>query len=350
MSIASSLKKAGYLSIGAEGLGKFLKKMRENQQEEEIAKASTDTYKKLKELFAPEPEFEEPTQTSITAISKEGIKQEIPFEERSIQIMPDYIPPEERKTKSKSLLADYLDKISSIKGIDPERVKKEFSFMELRSKLFEPKTNSYEVKQLDPSKDTVKIDEFGNIIPVSKGIKNKKEPEKVAEYIGKDGYKYIMFIDNDGNIKEVRSQHITKDKDSGINFPKSNKWRDIGNVLNMIDYTTDENGMVIPRTKEEKAKYRQIGLNYAKSILLPEALNWHNNEIAGKWNREDLAFEDYNLEIIKSLERGELTVEAAQDLIDFNVYRAKILNVYNKEPFYKDKILGNNNQTTEGKK
>ena len=354
MSIASSLRKAGYLSLGAEGLGKFLKKMRENQQEEEIAKVSTDTYNKLKELYAPEPKFEEPKETSITALSKEGIKQEIPFEEPSIQIMPDYISPEDRITKSRNVLADYFDKISRIKNIDPERVKKEFSFMQQRSELLEPYSKEYKVEQLDPYKATVKIDKYGNVIPLYQAKENKKTgATKIGEYVGADGFKRFVFMYEDGTIKEVSAQNRTRyEGDTRTKEPKETGFWDIGNILNMINYTTDEKGKAIPRPEEEKEQYRKIGLNMAKGLLRKEAFNWHNTEILGKWGREDLAYEDYNYEIKQALERGEISVEAAQDLITFNSYRASILNIYDKKPFYEDQILGKNSKgkKSEGKK
>lgn len=351
MSIAKSLRKANYLSLGAEGLAKFLNKMRENQREEEIAKTSADTYKKLKELFAPEPQFEEPQTNSISVLSKEGINQEIPIEEPSIQIMPDYISPQQQMSQSRNLLADYLNKISSIKGVDPERVSKEFSLMQARENLLKPKQKKYEVKQLDPTKRTVKIDEEGNIITVSEPVPEQKQKKatKVGEYVGTDGYKRFVFLNPDGSLQEVRASSRTRYEGGGDNKTKDIGLPSIGDIMNMINYKTDENGNVVQRTPEEIAKYRTVGLNMAKKMLKSDAFNWHNTEILGKWGREDLSFEDYNYEIKQSLLRGEITPEAAEELIAFNSYRTAILGLQDTEPFYKDKLF-NNEKKSKGKK
>lgn len=349
MSIAKALRKANYLSLGAEGLAKFLNKMRENQREEEIAKTSAETYKKLKELFAPEPQWEEPQTNSISVLSKEGINQEIPIEEPSIQIMPDYISPQQQISQSRNILADYLDKISSIKGVDPERVSKEFSLMQARENLLKPQQKKYEVKQLDPTKRTVKIDEEGNIISVYEPVPKHKNVTKVGEYVGTDGYKRFVFLNPDGSLQEVRANSRTRYESDGYNKTKDIGLPSIGDIMNMINYKKDEYGNVVQRTPKEIAIYRKIGLNMAKSGLNSEAFNWHNTEILGKWGREDLAFEDYNYEIRQSLDRGEITPEAAEELIAFNIYRTAILGLQDAEPFYKDKLF-NNDKKSKGKK
>ena len=347
MSIAKSLRKAGYLSLGAEGLGKFLKKMRENQQEEEIAKISTDTYNKLKELYTePPPRFEEQEAPSITNLSKEpkeSKEPEIPIGQPEIQILPDYISPEDRITKSRNVLADYLDKISSIKGIDPERVKKEFSFMQQRSELLKPYNKEYKIEQFDPYKPIFRIDKNGNFELISPGKTKPSKLTKIGEYTGNDGIKRFMLMDPEsGKTMEIPAQYKTISEgntETREKETKFNKLPGLGDMLNMIEFGTDENGKAVPRTEEEKEKYRKIALNMAKSMLKPTALFWHENEIKVMWGREDLSYEDYNYEVKKSLERGELTVEDAQDLLAFNIYRAAILNIYDKQPYYQDKII-----------
>lgn len=347
MSIAKSLRKAGYLSAGIEGLQKFLKGLRDNQAEEELARTSIDTYNKLKELYQPQPNFEEPPQTQPpihSLLRRKDFTPEIPIEEPSIQIMPDYLSPQEQETQSRSLLGDYLNKISQINGIDQEKVKKEFDLMNLKAGLLQPQKNKKEIKQLDPDRRVIRVDDYGNIEVIQEPQKPKKDFKfnKVGEYVNAEGKKVIMYLDDNGIIKETQSQETVRDESprTTINLPKPEKWKDFGANLNSINYTTDENNNIIPRPEKEKEQYRQIVINLAKSNLLPEALNWHNNEIIGKWGREDLNFVDYNIEIIKSLERGEISPEAAQDLIDFNIYRVQILGKTDERPIYNgtDKI------------
>ncbi len=58
----------------------------------------------------------------------------------------------------------------------------------------------------------------------------------------------------------------------------------------MIMYKYDESGNLVPREDSEKGKYQNVALNFAKSNLTPEALNWYNKEITSKekWGREDI--------------------------------------------------------------
>lgn len=357
MGIAKSLQKAGYLSLGAEGLGKFLRSLKEQQQEEELAKISNETYQGLKNVYAPEPTWTQDNSQQLPGVSLLKPQQGEPplppinIDSPEYQILPDLYDKEKAQTETNKLYSDYLNKITSIKGIDPDKVKRSLELLKLKGELLKPiekEKVKKDIKEIDPKKKVIRVDDYGNVEVIQEGKPDTKMTS-VTSYVSADGYKVAVMQDDEGNLHEIKSKEKVRSDSPNIKIemPKPEKWKEFGKAMNMILYKQDENGNLIPRTDpKEKSQAQQIALNYAKSNLLPEALAWHNNEIVGKWSREDLTSYDYLKEIKGSLERGEISPEAAQDLVDFNTYRSNILGIDEKtEPVFKPKNNTNKPQT-----
>lgn len=354
MSIAKSLQKAGYLSTGLEGLKKFLNSLAESERQKQLQEAGIESYNKLKSIFAPEPTWEETqSQSPIQKLLPINQQQDfnktgepplppVPIDEPSLQLMPDYKSRDQMVNEANSVYADYFNKITQIKGIDTEKAKKEFDLLKMKGGLLTPAAPmKKEIKQLDPDKTTVKVDDYGNIEVISKG-EPKKKYTTLGSYVNEEGYEVTILQDAEGNIQERKSENKVR-KPAGTNvrieMPKPEKWKEFGKAMNMIMYKQDENGNLVPRPENEQAKYREVALNFAKSNLTPEALNWYNNEILSKekWGREDISSYDFLEEVKQAIQRGEITPEAAQDLIDFDPYRSQILKIDENQSVFKNK-------------
>lgn len=296
-------------------------------------KPGADTIKAPNSMQSLMPKYQQPTGSGLVGetgdqkgISVRGFDQvqQKPIEEKKIT-------DDERRMKGDQIMADFMNKVQRLQGIDPGKLDTAIKTIDLyRQGLTPKKKKAVELKSFNQDDDVFSVDEDGNLQLVRPGIKEPGSSKTIGSYVGKDGFHYTKMIGADGKIQEVKSDQPVRPQKSNtivIKPPKSEKWGDFGAYVNSIDYKQDADGNVVNRNPQERKIAQQFALNQAKSNLLPRALNWYQQEIVTKWGAENISQADLESEIEESYTNGELSPDEAQDLLDFNQYRPFLFDI-----------------------
>lgn len=375
MGLRKSLEKAGYLNPLAQGFQTFLQKRREEADQEEFNKIMSEAITGIRKSYSEQPEEniswipggssrlsdlkpppprpeipgEDPADTNLAVESGYKPKQpDIPIEDPEIQMLGDVkgrkygtLTADEQRMEIQKQIANALIKGSNLKHLDPSKLTQGTTIMDLLGKAYTPEKITKDFKQFDTEKDLYEIDSEGNIKLVKPGMQQDKS-KNIGSYTGADGYHYIQMYDPiTGTTKEVRSTNKVrppKGTTVKIDYPKPEKWKDFGSVINMIHYKEDpETNEISERTPEEQKVYREIAQNTALGNILPGAIDFMRTRIWNSWNRENMSQADFEAEIAEGLESGELSAEEAQDLLDYNEFR----------PYLYDELINSYKATEE---
>lgn len=142
-------------------------------------------------------------------------------------------------------------------------------------------------------------------------------------YGGKQGIKY-GYIDNNG--KEVVTKFDEFNKGTTVNIenklPQPEKWKGFGKTIAdaRVTITKDGKNRLLP--EEINKNWDDAKAEY-KSTMLPQAKTWFENNIEKK-GLTTIADKQYLTKIRDAVNKEELTIEEAQDLIDANAYRSDL--------------------------
>ena len=356
-SLRKSLEKAGYLNPIALGFQEFLKKRREGADQDQFNQIMSEAINKIRQSYSQQPEDDmswvpggktrladlqpkppqrpelppgDPADTNLAM--EEGYRPNIPTEEPEMQMLGDVsgrkygsMTADEQRMRIQQSIADALIKASQLKNLPEGKLAQGTSILDITGKGYTPKQTNKDLKQFDTKKDLYEIDDDGNFKLISKGIPESNE-KSIGSYTGKDGYSYTKLYDPvTKTIREVKSEKPVrppKGTTVKIEYPKPEKWKDFGSVINMITYKEDPTtGELSERTPAEQKQYREVGQNIALGNMLPGAVDFMRSRIWNTWNRENLSQADFEAEVEEGLISGELSAEEAQDLLDYNQFR-----------------------------
>jgi len=367
-SLRKSLEKAGYLNPLATGLQEFIRKRREEADQDAFNQIMNQAVTNIRKTYSEQPEedisfmpnaqtrlgdfipqlgMQLPTQQGgvVDDPTKKGIDI---LDEPEDLILGDVkgrkygtLTADEQRMKIQRSIADALMQSSQLKNLKPGMLERGTQLLDIFGKGYTPEKITKEFKQFDPTKDLFEIDSEGNIKMIQEGVQQRKD-KTIGSYIGKDGYHYTKLYDPiTGTVQEIKSdQPVRPPKGTTIkiDYPEPQKWKDFGSVINMISYKTDKDGNLVETTPQEKKQLYEVAQNMALGNMLPGSVDFMRTRIWNAWNRENMSQADFEAEIEEGLLSGELSAEEAQDLLDYNEFR----------PFIYDELIESVKATEEG--
>lgn len=352
MSIAKSLRRSNNGRNIADNITAYIERMNQKKDQKDFNRFMSEAMSKMRSTLSgdQEPNFGDqqnvksfsgttamndliPKSVVNNTVSKTQdplYKVDQPKEQKAPTVR-QMLTNDEKRMKGDLVLSDFMNKVSGLKNVDPDKLNMFLKSVELYKSGMTPREKKTELKSFDPKNDIYKVDDSGNIQLYKQGEKDFQQQTKtIGSYIGKDNYHYTKMIDNNGKIIEVKSENPVRPQKSNtivIKPPKSEKWNDFGAYINSIDFKTDEFGNITKRNPQERKIALEVARNEAKSTLLPRALNWYQTEIVTKWGAENISQEDFETELEESYLNGELSQEESQDLLDYNQYRPFLFDV-----------------------
>lgn len=334
-SLRKVLLKAGNLNPTALNLQKFIDKQnqRSNQAQfnelmhkavGEIMRSGTEQTEE-ESFFTPGNRLGEDLSQSITDDPTQpgiGIN-EVPEDEILGDITDRQRTPDEQRMNIQKSQFDALLKASQIEGLDPEIFKTGAGLLDLLGDSKTPRGVGREYKSVALGSDLIEISDDGTITVVRPGTQKAKTERSIGSYTGKDGNHYITLYDPETQTtREIKSEKkVRPPRGLKIDFPKPDKWRNFGSVMNGIYYKTDADGNILETTPQEQKLLRDLAQNKVLGNLLPNAISFMQQRIWNAWDRENMSQVDFEEEVNQGLNSGELSPEEAQDLIDYNQFR-----------------------------
>lgn len=368
MSITKSLERAGYLKPLSGGFKSFMEKLNKTADQDEFNRLMGSAIEEIKATYSGQDESTftsgQPQSRMGDLLPRLGTRQG-EFEQGGAiddpnrpginildqpedEILGDVtgrrfgtITEDEQRMQIQRKIADTLIKGSGLKNLDPSKLTQGTSILDLVGQSVTPRKLTSELKQFDVGKDLYEIDEDGNFSLVRPGKRIGKE-KSIGTYTGKDGFHYTKMYDPEtGLTYELKSENkVRPQKGLKINYPKSEKWKDFGSIINFIEFKQDPNTkLMVPTTELEKKQNREIAQNQALGTMLPGAVNFVREKIWGDWGgRQNMSLDDFEAEILEGIDDGQLSAEDARDLLDYNQFR----------PFIYDALIDNVKVIEEG--
>lgn len=344
MSIAKSLRKAGHLGQFSGGLKEFVDMLKSDADQDEFNKLMTSAMDEIQSTYAgeDEPTYEPSRLQDLKKLPEPGdpdprdfdpnAPPEIQIGEPEDMILGDVtgrkygtMTADEQRMKIQRTIVDHLIKSGKLKDLDPNKLNQGTAILDLLGKSVTPKQKTSELKSFNPKNDLYEIDDEGNFTLVKEGEKDSKF-KSVGSYTGKDGYNYTKMWDPETeSIREVKSDKPVrppKGTTVKIDYPEPEKWKDMGSIMNFIEYKEDPiTGLLVATTEEEKKQNRKIAQSRVFSKVEPQAITFMQQRIWNAWNRENMSQADFESEVEEGIISGELSPEGAQDLLDYNQFR-----------------------------
>jgi len=351
-SLRKVLEKAGYLDPIRMAFDKFITKQRDKSDQDQFNQFMTQAIDEIRKTYSTQPEenisFEKSSKTRFGdllqhlpsrkndqpgGIIDEPGRNPIDLEQPEDMILGDAegrkyntISADEQRMKIQRSIADAIMKSGQLQNLDPNKLQQGTGLLELIGQSYTPKQKTSELKQFDTDKDLYEIDDEGNFKLIKAGIQESKD-RTIGSYIGNDGLHYTKLYDpvtkqtrEIPSEKPVRPPRGTTIK---FEFPKPEKWKDFGSVINMINFKQDPTtGTLSETTPQEQKELRKVAQNTALGNMLPGAVNFMQSRIFNAWKgKQNMSQVDFEAEILEGLNSGELSPEEAQDLIDYNQFR-----------------------------
>lgn len=277
----------------------------------------------------------------------------------------------------------------SNKFLNPEKVQQGLSVLSQLKAGYQPRQrSSFTVgegaihKEWNPDtqqyETTENVKDFNTKLEniVSYELDEKGSPKVYNLPNGQKAYKKLTKTPDGKQIKEDYEQLAFPPTGNNVivNLPGEDKWKNFGQLYTQyqnpqkpteaeidkmrwnlqakhnIKEDTPDWINKIPR--EERLQYeaytagennrkvsKDMLYNTAMGNLVPSAKKWYDDNIKSKdlgWGRENISSDDYLIELRESLEKNQITPEAAEDLLEFNAFRPEIIGNLDKES-YKNK-------------
>lgn len=344
-SLAKVLRKAGFLNPVAMNLQKFIDKQnqRSNQAQfnelmqtafGEIMKSGTEegestftpgeTTSRMSDLL---PRLgtrtgDAPTGGAVDDPNQPGINILDQPEDEILGDVTKRTPDEQRMNVQQSQF-DALLEMSKLEGLDPAKRTEGQQLLELLGKSVTPKQVGKTYKSVALGSDLFEIGDDGSIKLIREGTQKAKVEKSIGSYTGEDGRHHITLYDPETQTtREIISENkVRPPRGLKIDFPKPEKWKNFGSVMNGIYYKTDDLGNIVETNEQEQKVLRELAQNKVLGNMLPNATNFLKNRIWNVWNRENMSQIDFEEEINQGIDAGEISPEEAQDLLDYNAFR-----------------------------
>jgi len=341
-SLSKALKKSDNLSGLIGGLKSFIDKSKKKKDQDVFNKLMQDAIQNIKTTYSeqpennlsilPDPKSQLGKDLRPPAPTDPKVRPEIPVNEQPADfILGDAnqgkrLSPDEQRMNIQKQIAETMIKAGQLKNLNPNDLKTGLNILDLIGKSITPKPKTSTLKQFDPAKDLYEIDDNGNITLKKEGTPISKK-KSIGSYTGADGLHHIQLYDPESDtVQDITSKTKVRPPrtpaGTTIKFPKAEKWKDIGSIINSIKYKINPVTQdIVENTPQEQKIAREIGKNKALGNMLPGAIDFMRTRIFNTWGRENLSQADFEAEILDGINDGELDPKEAQDLLDFNQFR-----------------------------
>lgn len=364
-SLRKVLLKAGYLNTTALNLQKFIDKQnqRSNQTKfnelmqtafDEMMRSGTEegestfvsgTDSRMNDFLPPDRGSLPPGDPADPELAQQLIKEkglrppgtqppDIHIEDPPDEILGDLRKrtPDEQRMNIQQSQFNALFKASQIPDLDPSKFTQAQQLLGLFGKSVTPgkvQKVQKEYKSVAIGSDLIEISDDGSIKIVRPGSVQAKTEKSIGSYTDKDGKNRITLYDPETQTTReiISDKTVRPPRGLKIEFPKPEKWRNFGSVINGIYYKTDEDGNILETTPQEQKILRDLAQNKVLGNILPGAIDFLKKDIWDAWNRENMSQEDFEEEISQGLNAGEISPEEAQDLLDYNAFRPFLYDV-----------------------
>ena len=195
--------------------------------------------------------------------------------------------------------------------------------LELVGKSVTPKQVGKTYKSVAVGSDLFEIGDDGSIKIIREGTPKAKTEKSIGSYTDASGKHRITLYDPETQTTReiISDKKVRPPRGLKIEFPKPEKWKNFGSVMNGIYYKTDDLGNIVETTEQEQKVLRELAQTKVLGNILPQAITFMKTRIWNAWNRENMSQLDFEEEINQGINAGELSPEEAQDLLDYNAFR-----------------------------
>lgn len=322
--IAKSLNRQDNLNQFGEGVASFFKSIQERRNKKDFIEAVRMGINSMRNSFTPE---------KSNQVDLGGFLPGVPNLNLGDDAMkpstPGGIDYDKAKEQSGGVISDFLNNATD-KDINFEDILKGISILEAqRNSLLGNKPPEPTYQAIDSRKDIYKFQKGKKPVLEFPGVQDskvKKDPwTKQDSYTGDDGYRYITYRNTETGETKTEKFGEKKVKQAAppqvhVKMPESQEWKEIGDLIATIQYTTDDKGKYIERSPEEQEQVRKIVRKKSYGRLKPKARNWYKTIIEDRGN-EDISTEDFETLYNASQKNWKFDAEDIQSLSDYNAYR-----------------------------